>query len=208
MWLLCHFKQTLKLNFHIWLASRTRLCFGQNMLCDKQAQRYTGSGWTWMISENAMLYDRLKMLYTLNKKKRRINWIVIIYYFCASFLGQFILILWGIKMLVVAIHLLDLNQNVASWNKILSNCCFHEGNDCPHKQWNWLFQSMFFKSIRAYQMVSCSSVIYCQRLSFVNQVGRGRLKGGDGVQLLPNVQLVPPNQKKIKIQTFHLIVKL
>ena len=36
--LLCHFKQTLKLNFQIWLASRTRLCFGQNMLCDKQAQ--------------------------------------------------------------------------------------------------------------------------------------------------------------------------
>ena len=89
--LLCHFKQSLKLNFHIWLSSRTRLCFGQNMESDKQAQSLTGSGHTWMISENTMLYDLLKMLYLHSAKKSTINWFVAIYYFCVSFLGQFII---------------------------------------------------------------------------------------------------------------------
>ena len=68
--LLCHFKPVLKLNFHIWLASRARLCFGQNMQSDKQAYRLTGSGHTWMLSENSVLYDLLKMLYLHSTKKQ------------------------------------------------------------------------------------------------------------------------------------------
>ena len=52
---------------------RTRLHFGQNMLCDKQAQRKAGSGHTWTISENTMLYDLLKMLYIHSSKKKHDN---------------------------------------------------------------------------------------------------------------------------------------
>ena len=39
------------------------------MKSDKQAKKQTGSGQTWMISEKAMLYDLLKMLYIHSAKK-------------------------------------------------------------------------------------------------------------------------------------------
>ena len=44
--LLCLVNQTLQLNFQSWLASRKKLCFGQNIESDKEAKRQTGSGHT------------------------------------------------------------------------------------------------------------------------------------------------------------------
>ena len=51
----------------IFTSEQDGCILGKNMLCDKQAQRYTGSGHTWLISENAMLCDPLKMLKSAKK---------------------------------------------------------------------------------------------------------------------------------------------
>ena len=84
--LLCHFKPTLKLNFHIWIVSRTTLCFGQNMLCaHKPKGKQEVVALEWFLKKYNALRPPENVVHTLSEYRTTTNWISMIWYLCVSF---------------------------------------------------------------------------------------------------------------------------